>query len=183
MLARRLRSFARDRRGATALEFSLVAFPFLLIMFAAFEYILIYLVTISLDSATLEAARQIRTGELQQQTGGITAAKFKALVCSNMGWMSDSTGATGMCNDQLSIDVRTFGQFAGDSPPPLSDMQKGSLMFDVGGPGAIVMVTTFFKWNLLTPALQTGFSNMGTGIDVISTRAVFRNEPYQSTST
>lgn len=169
----RLNAFARDRRGATALEFALVAGPFFLMMFALFEYALIYLVTTTLDSATTEAARQIRTGEAQ--TKQMTSAQFKAQVCTNMGWLQSQ------CSSKLYIDARTFSTFAGDtSPKPVSGgkFDPTQLSFSMGGPGTIVLVTSFYQWTLLTPALQTSFSNMTGGIDVISARTAFRNEPY-----
>ena len=172
----RLRRFARDDRGATAVEFALVATPFFLMMFALFEYALIYLVTVSLEGATTEVARRIRTGEFQKQQ--YTAADFKSQVCANMGWLESQ------CPSSLYVDARTFGTFSGDaSPQPTSGgkFDQTQLKFDVGGPGTIVLVTTFYQWKLLTPALQAGFSNMTGGIDVISARAAFRNEPYTST--
>ena len=172
----RLRRFARDSRGATAVEFALVAGPFFLMMFALFEYALIYLVTVSLEGATTEVARKIRTGEAQ--TAQMTAAQFKTQVCTNMGWLQSE------CSSKLYVDARTFGTFAGDtSPQPVSGgrFDPTQLQFSVGGPGSIVLVTTFYQWTLLTPALQTAFSNMTGGIDVISARTAFRNEPYKST--
>lgn len=171
----RLRGFKRDRRGAVALEFALVAIPFFVMMLAVFEYALVYLVTVSLDSATTEVARRIRTGEAQK--AAMTATDFKNQVCANMGWL------TSQCGSNLYVDARTFGNFAGEaSPQPVSGgaFNQANLKFDVGGPGAIVLVTTFYQWKLLTPALQSGLSSMAGGIDVITARAAFRNEPYAS---
>lgn len=150
----------------------MVAGPFFIMMFALFEYALVYLVTVSLDSATMQAARKIRTGEVQKAQ--MTASDFKTLVCSDMGWLSSQ------CSSKLFVDARTFDTFSGDtSPQPVAGgkFDQTQLKFDVGGPGAIVLVTTFYQWTLLTPALQSGLANMG-GIDVVSARTAFRNEPY-----
>ena len=170
-----LRSFARDSRGATAVEFALGAGPFFLMMFALFENALLYLVTVSLDSAPAQGARPIRTGEAQKAQ--MTAAQFKSQVCANMGWLQTQ------CPSNLYVDARTFGTFGGSaSPQPNSGgrFDQTQLRFEVGGPGAIVLVTTFYQWTLLTPALQTAFSTMTGGIDVVSARTAFRNEPYTS---
>ena len=169
----RFRRFARDSRGATAVEFAMVAAPFFIMMLALFEYAPVYLVTVSLDSATAQAARKIRTGEAQKAQ--MTAADFKALVCTNMGWLSSQ------CSSKLFIDARTFGAFSsGASPQPVSagNFDPTKLKFDVGGPGSIVLVTSYYQWTLLTPALQAGLSSMSGGIDVVSSRTAFRNEPY-----
>ena len=169
----RLRTFRRDRRGATAVEFALVALPFLLMMFAAFEYALVYLVTVSLDSATTQTARLIRTGEAQQ--ANMSASVFKGQVCARMGWL------TGLCSTSLYVDARTFSTFSSESSPqPVANgaFDPTQLKFDIGGPGSIVLVTCYYQWKLLTPALQAGLSSMAGGIDVITARAAFRNEPY-----
>lgn len=169
----RLRSFAGDHRGATAVEFAMVAGPFLFLIFAMFEYVLVYLVTVSLESATMETARKIRTGEVQKAQ--MTAADFKSTVCANMGWLSSQ------CPSKLYVDARVFGSFAsGASPQPVSGGRFDStkLQFSVGGPGSIVLVTSYYQWTLLTPALAAGLSGMTGGVDVITARTAFRNEPY-----
>ena len=174
-MATRLRDFLRDRRGATAVEFALVALPFIIMMLAIFEYAIVYLVTVTLDSATTDAARLIKTGQAQQSS--MTSTQFKSLVCSDMGWL------TSQCNASLYVDARVFSNFAGESSPtPVSNgkFNQSQLQFSIGGPGSIVLVTTYFQWTLLTPALQAGLSNMSGGIDVITARAAFRNEPYSS---
>ena len=144
-------------------------------MFALFEYAMIYLVTVTLDSATVDAARKIRTGEAQQAQ--MSAADFKSLVCADMGWLSSQ------CSSNLYIDARTFGTFSSESSPqPVANgkFDQTQLQFNVGGPGSIVLVTSYYQWTLLTPALQAGFSSLTGGIDVITARAAFRNEPYSS---
>jgi ABC-type transport system substrate-binding protein len=98
------RRFAAARRGATAVEFSLIATPFLALMFGVFELGLVFMVSTTLDNATEAASRTIRTGQLQ--SGGGSAGTFKAAVCDNMTWLGSS------CDDKLTIDVRTFPKFA-----------------------------------------------------------------------
>ncbi len=172
-LIARLRAFGRDRRGAAVLEFALVATPFFIMILAVFEYALVYLVTVSLDSATSEVARTIRTGEAQK--AAMTATDFKTQVCAQMGWLANQ------CNTSLYVDARTFSTFAGEtSPTPLANgtFNPAQLQFNVGGPGDIVLVTSYYQWKLLTPALTAGLSSMTGGIDVVTARDAFRNEPY-----
>src|SRR5579864_1011930 len=96
--------FALGRRGAAAVEFALVSIPFLMLTFGIIEIGLIYFASISLENATYAAARQIRTGQLQN-AGGSTATAFTTLVCNNMSWMGSS------CPSNLSVSVRTFSSF------------------------------------------------------------------------
>ena len=176
---RRLRSFLRrfgsDRKAATALEFAIVVTPFIVMIFAVFEYMLVYLVTVTLDTATNTVARQIRTGEAQK--ANMTAADFKAAVCDNMGWLQSE------CSTQLYVDARVFAVWTGQTAPdPVAggNFNAAALTFNMGGPGTIVLVRTFYQWRLLTPALTAGLSSLTGGIDVITSQAVFQNEPYGS---
>jgi Flp pilus assembly protein TadG len=57
-----LRRFGRAREGVTALEFALVAVPFLTIMFAILETGYVFFLAILIEGATADASRQIRTG-------------------------------------------------------------------------------------------------------------------------
>ena len=172
----RLRAFASDRRGGVALEFAIVATPFFLMILAVFEYALVYLLTISLASATSHVARTIRTGEAQKQA--MTATDFKAQVCTQMGWLASQ------CSTSLYVDARVFTTFAGESSPqPVNasgTFDPTKLQFNVGGPGDIVLVTSYYQWKLLTPALAAGLSSMTGGIDVVTARDAFRNEPYST---
>ena len=63
--------FALGSRGAAAVEFALVSIPFLALTFGIIEIGLIYFVSTTLENATLQAAREIRTGQLQQAGGAI----------------------------------------------------------------------------------------------------------------
>ena len=65
-----LRRFARADRGATAVEFAMIALPFLALIFSVFELGMIFIGSSAVEAATVSAARQIRTGQLQT-TGGI----------------------------------------------------------------------------------------------------------------
>ena len=165
--------FGGDQRGATAVEFAMVITPFLFMLYCIFEFALVGMVTLSLDSATSEAARRIRTGEGQKSA--MTAADFKTNVCGAMGWLQSE------CSGALNVDVRVFPTFANQTAPnPVSGgaFDQSNLQFAMGGPGDIVLVRTFYKWKLLTPALQSALSNVSGGIDVVTAQAVFRNEPY-----
>ena len=67
---RLLRHFLRNREGATAVEFALVALPFLAILFAIIELALNFWVTQVLENAVSDASRRIYTGQFQQENPG-----------------------------------------------------------------------------------------------------------------
>ncbi len=79
---RKFRHIARDAKGALAVEFALVAPIFLLLLLVIVELGLTLTTQSLLDGATRDAARLIRTGQVQSQNSPITT--FQTLLCSDM---------------------------------------------------------------------------------------------------
>ena len=101
-IRRAVSGFAAARGGATVVEFGIISLPFLALLFSIMELGLIFMASITIESATVTAARQIRTGQLQQGSSN-SAAGFKTLICNGMSWISVSD-----CMTNLSVDVRTY---------------------------------------------------------------------------
>ena len=177
LVARRYAArFARADRGATAVEFALIAVPFFTLMFGLMELTMVLLASTTLESATESAARRIRTGEFQQ-SGANTKADFKTLVCNKMSWMQTQ------CSADLFVDVQTFANFAAmaaNTPVSGSAFNPAATCFSAGEPTDIVLVRTYFRWRLFTPLLNNALQNMGSGsgMRLISSATAFRNEPY-----
>jgi Flp pilus assembly protein TadG len=70
----------RQQDGAAAVEFSLVAAPFLALLFAIMETALVFFSGQALETAVADSARLIMTGQAQSQ--GLTQATFKNAVCA-----------------------------------------------------------------------------------------------------
>lgn len=173
LLSRRYAArFADDQSGVTAVEFALVAPPFLLLLFSIMEIGMVLFATSTLEDAVYDAGRIIRTGALQQSGNGIEV--FEPLVCEGLYGIMD-------CND-LIIDVRTFDTFGGVSLPSVfdenDDLDESSLLFQPGGPEDIVVVRVYNDWNALTPGLKYIFGDASEGGLRLSSATVFRNEPY-----
>jgi Flp pilus assembly protein TadG len=172
------RFFARlrtAREGATAVEFALIATPFLALMFGILELGLVFMVSTTLDNATDTAARKIRTGQFQLAGGG-TASTFETQICNNMSWLGSG------CAAKLHIDVRTYPKFAdvADIDPTTNGaFDDKKTTFVPGGPEAIVVVRAYYEWTLITPMLNEGLETMG-GKRLITSTATFRNEPFES---
>ncbi len=167
--------FRRARGGSVGVEFAILAAPFLALLFGIIELGMMYLIDTTLEGATADAARQIRTCQLQN-AGGATAASFKALVCnqSEVSWL----GAN--CVANLQVDVRTFATFSATAvPDPVSNGQfdTNSLMFQMGGAGDIVLVRAYYPWTLIAPSLDGAIQSLSNGTKLISAATTFRNEP------
>jgi Flp pilus assembly protein TadG len=173
-LAARGWGFARDKSGASAIEFALIAWPLILLLLVSFEIGLVFFANASLDNATARAARMIRTG--QAQTQGFDAGAFKSQVCKRL------SGPI-KCGD-LKLDVRHYANFAAaasnlTNPLDSSGKLKTSFSYDPGVGGDIVVVRAFYEWPLIAKMPKgIGLSNMNNGDRLLVSTAAFRSEPF-----
>ncbi|MCC5982557.1 MAG: pilus assembly protein [Oceanicaulis sp.] len=168
-LSERLR---RDRKGATAVEFAIVALPFFALMAAIMETALVFFATIMMEHGLAQSAREIRTGQLQVSGG--SAASFRDTLCSRTGPIID-------CG-RVEFDVRTLASFGGAPGLPLDgdgQLDGNAMGFAPGDAGDIVMVRAFYEWQLIMPNLGLGLSNMSGNKRLLTATIAFRNEPFQ----
>jgi len=169
-----LARFRRASEGSAAVEFAMLAMPFLGLIFGIIELGMIYLIDTTLENATVDAARQIRTCQLQQ-TSGATAATFKTLVCNELTWLGTA------CASNVQVDVRTFSTFTGtntaSNPVTNGQFQTSSLQFQMGSAGDIVLVRAYYPWTLITPFLDGSVQDLSNGSKLITAATTFRNEP------
>jgi Flp pilus assembly protein TadG len=76
------RRFVRQQDGAAAVEFALVAAPFLALIFAILETAFVFFAGQTLEAAAADSARLIMTG--QAQSAAYTQANFKTAVCARI---------------------------------------------------------------------------------------------------
>jgi hypothetical protein len=161
--------FARNRGGATAIEFGAVIFPFFFMMWAVLEIGLVFVTNSELENAVVETARLVRTGQAQAQ--GLTKEAFKEQICNRMSVF------TGQCAARANIDVRVLPQFQNPSPPqPTAAGFPND--YDIGGARQIVMVRVWYRQPLLTPFLAQALSKFDDGHAVLTATSAFRNEPF-----
>src|SRR5215510_9016137 len=79
---RATRQLARKEDGAAAVEFGMVAAPFLLLTFAIMETAIVFFAGQTLETAVADSARLIMTG--QAQGAAMSQAQFKDAVCSKI---------------------------------------------------------------------------------------------------
>lgn len=173
-LRRFLKRFFRRRSGVTAVEFSLVATPFFVCLFAIIENTTLYFAQQTLENAVVETGRLVRTGQVFEQ--GITREQFRQRVC-------DMVVPLLTCDARLELDVRQFDDFDNIAAPDPT-MPDGSwnpaLAFDPGGAGDIVLVRAFYNWDRLTPMMSNIVMDTPDGSLLLTSSAAFRNEPFDS---
>jgi len=168
---KRWRPFRRAEGGSVAVEFALLAIPFFTLIFAILETAIVYFASASLEGALNDAARRIRTGELQ--TAGSGASVMKAAICADAALLSN-------CATDLKLDVRSFSSWANVSvPDPLNASGNLTLnpQFQPGNASDIVIVRAFFPWKILSP-ISIGLKNMSSNSRLLGATVAFRNEPY-----
>jgi Flp pilus assembly protein TadG len=169
-IARRL---VQREDGAAAVEFGLVAAPFLAMVFAIMETATIFFAGQTLETAVGDSARLIMTG--QAQTQGFDAAQFKNQVCQRVYGLFD-------CSGGMQVDVRTYSNFGGANPPNPLDANGNlvnNFVYQPGGPGDIVVVRLLYQWPVYVSLLGLNLSNMSGGMRLLIATQAFRNEPYQ----
>lgn len=173
ILRRLTRRFLRKEDGAAAVEFALVATPFLALLFAIIETALVFLAGQALQTATTNAARLILTG--QAQSGGYSATTFKTAVCNNIAPLFD-------CKNGVYVSVQTYSSFASTStsaPTTNGQLNTTSLPFSMGGPNDVVVVQLYYLWPIYVSLLDANLSNQSGNNRLLIATAVFQNEPYK----
>lgn len=134
--ARFAHRFARAEEAAAAVEFALVAAPFLALLFAIIETALVFFAGQSLETAATDSGRFIMTGQAQN-AGYASVGAFKTnVLCPVMG-----TGGLFNC-DSVQVDVQTYNQFSDiTGAPPITNGQldTSKMGYVPGGPGSIVV--------------------------------------------
>ncbi|MCC5977433.1 MAG: pilus assembly protein [Salinarimonas sp.] len=169
-----LRHFLKNREGATAVEFALVALPFFGIIFAIIEVALTFWATQVLENAVADASRQIYTGQFQT-SGGQSAEAFRDEVCSRVTALFN-------CNDLVEIDVRSFPNFPGATlPPPVDDdgeFDASDFGYQPTGPDDIVVVRAAMAYPAFVGILGKRETQLSGGRRLIMATSAFRNEPF-----
>lgn len=172
--------FARDSEGATAVEFGLLAIPFLMAMFAILETGISMAAQQLLVNATDDVARDVRTGQVK----ALSQAQLKSRICERIGWMVAS-GCPG-----LQVDLRAYPSFkatadqkiyliAGNIALELDKNGKAlARKSEIGGSGAMQSLRAYYFWPLFTSLMQPSMATGGDGKALLSATQTWQNEQY-----
>jgi Flp pilus assembly protein TadG len=176
------RRFARAEDAAAAVEFALVAAPFLALLFAIVETALVFFAGQSLEAAATDAGRLIMTGQAQA-AGYSSAAQFKSsVVCPGTGTVLGNSSLFDC--DKVQIDVKTYTDFASiNSAAPITNGQldTSQMCYAPGSAGSIEVVRFYYAWPIYLSLLNNNLANLSNGSRLLVATAVFRNEPFGTT--
>jgi len=179
-LFRSSKHFALCRNGASAVEFALVAAPFLALLVALFETALVFFAQRVLDEVTEEASRYILTG--QAQTANVTQSQFNTYICNSTNTAA-LVSALFNCNN-LMVNIESYTSFASanTSTPTLTYNANGTVSntwtYAPGNAGSIEVLQVMYQWPIVLGPLGFNLSNLSNGDRLLVSTAVFKNEPY-----
>jgi Flp pilus assembly protein TadG len=161
-----LRRFGRDRKGATAVEFALVATPFLGMLFAIVETALVFFAGQTLETAAGDSARKILTGQAKDWS----QERFKQEVCGRIFGLFD-------CG-KIHVNVQAYSSFSSANMSRPMDA-NGNIVdaFNPGNAGDVVVARLLYEWPVYVSMLGLNTPGMGNKRLLVATVA-FRNEPF-----
>ncbi|WP_454648548.1 TadE/TadG family type IV pilus assembly protein [Bradyrhizobium liaoningense] len=169
----RCRAFSRDKSGATAVEFALVAAPFLALIIALIQTFLVFFAQQTLESIVRQSARLVMTGQVQ--SAQMTQAAFKQKVCEQIVILFNCNGL------MVDMQVATSWTSANTGMPNLTFDGSGKVtntwQYDPGAAGDIVVLRVMYVWPVVLGPLGFNLSNLSNGNRLIMSSAAFQNEP------
>ncbi len=173
-VSRAMRVWSGAREGTTAIEFSLLAVPFVYFVVGIIELSLLFVGSSTLQGAVFDAARKIRTGQVQQAEGDDPEDVFREALCAHATLFLDC--------DAIQYQVEPLDSFADADDEELELDDDGNLVnqpFDPGGSGDIVMIRVVYLYPMLTPVIGEFFSDYPGNKKLITATVVIETEPYE----
>lgn len=166
-------AFIKDSKGATAVEFALVAAPFLALIIALFQTFLVFFAQQLLETVANQSARLVMTGQVQTQN--MDQATFKQQVCGKIRIFFNCSSL------MVDLQVANSWSTANTGMPTLTYNSNGNVnnswQFNAGHAGDIVVLRVMYVWPVVLGPLGFNLSNLSTGNRLLMASAAFQNEP------
>jgi Flp pilus assembly protein TadG len=162
--------FRSNNKGATAVEFGLVAFPFFFLLASIIEASLFFFAGQMLESAVDRVGRLVRTGQLDATT---TVTELKTALCQEASLLFD-------CSILL-MDVKSATTFAGLGSPPEAiggALLSSSFGYDALGSAQIMRITVTYEWPVFSNYVASHLADLDSGNALLTAISVFQTEPY-----
>jgi len=179
----RLRRWRKDESGFTAVEFAMVAVPFIMLLFGTLSVCLYFFTNFTMENAVWQASRAIRTGQFQQGQGAYSGfdstedrkKAFKLALCAKAPQFID-------CNKAIILVQSNSGGFGSITQPTCatdgSMIEQDKAEFNAGGASSVVLVTVCYPWSFGGSLPFISLGNMKDGSLLIQASVAFRTEPY-----
>lgn len=180
-LRRLRRAFSADHRGAAAVEFALVAVPFLALLCVVVESAMMTFAQQTLDTAMGRATRVLRTGAFQDAANGTDPGeRLRRTMCAG--------GVVFFRCDDLKLDLTRSASFSNTQVATPYDSQKKTWAVGFGTTFQCPQGDDVVALRAAVPVLRL-FSfmdftrqSMGGNLQLLVATAIFRAEPYSGKS-
>jgi Flp pilus assembly protein TadG len=165
--------------GAAAIEFAIVALPFITLILGLMEIGFDLFVQVTLDAAVDQAARSVQTGAVQGSSGESSAQLAAASVCPALvGLLDCSQIIVGVEPVPAGYDYRT-------NPAGLTLAGAGSGTVCTGVGGQMMLIRAWYLGPTVVGALLPSFATTyhGAMVHVTSASAGFVNEYFSGGQT
>jgi Flp pilus assembly protein TadG len=165
-----LRRFVRHEKGTSAVEFSLIAAPFIALLFAIIETSMVFFAGQTLEAAVADSSRLIMTGQAEK----FSAADFKTEVCKRIYGLFDCAGG-------IYVNVKSYPSFTSitTTPPVTNKVFNTTMAYDKPAVGDIVVVSLYYQWPIYVSLLGNNLDNLADRKRLLTATSVFRVEPYK----
>lgn len=189
---RRLRRFRRDERAATAVEFAIIAVPFLAVLMAIFESTFVLFNAEVVDAVAANVSRQLMTGQIQSngQTCAQQKVAFQNMICPTSGARPSTALPSNFDCSKVIIDVRASNAVNNFDVSNNLYMNPGNAQFTPAAQGQNNIIRIIYPLPAILPVIwgnttasmkvdrtgqvQTG----GLWTHILMGTAVFRTEPF-----
>lgn len=171
-----VRRFGQDKRGVAAIEFALLAMPFLMVLFAVLETALSFTSQQIMSNAVDNLARDIRVGKLKKGSADATSAAITSRICTDIAVLVPAG-----CPD-LVVDMKVYPTF-NDVPTTIprtadKNINTSGFAINVGDPEEKQMLRVFYRWKYYTRFVGDKMAEMPDGKTLLYTAVVWQNEAF-----
>lgn len=167
------RRWLKAKDGTTAIEFSLLAVPYLMLSLGIIELGIMFATASMLEGATSKASRMIRTGQLQQSSSPDPQQDFEDELCQYADVLIDCSRVVVEV-----IPMQSYNDYSNLAPQfdENGDMVSGG--FDAGGSNQRVLVRVSYRYQMLTPFIGQLLAPP-IGERLFMSTLVLQSEPYE----
>jgi len=171
-----LARFARNRSGSTAIEFTALAIPFSLLVFAILESCISFAGQELLANTTDDVARLLRTGQVK--AADVTETSLRDMICDRL-----SVIVADNCPG-LEFDLREVSSFkdAAQLGIPFNaakdDIVTSGFVVKPGKSMTKNALRVFYRWPIMTDVMRKSMSSLKDNKTLHFAMAVWQNEPF-----
>lgn len=166
------RKFIRRKDGATAVEFSFLLMPYVIMSLGIIELSLMFTSESLLEGSVSKASRQIKTGQLQRSGAENLETEFRTELCNHARVLIN-------CDDVV-IEARVMNSFNDIASMQPQFDEDGNMLaqgFDAGGSSDRVLVRVAYRYTAFTPLVGPMLWGADNSRNFMST-IVLQTEPY-----